>query len=143
MDGLTFLKELRADPALRDSIVFVLTTSDADQDKVAAYDSNVAGYMLKSRVGDMFINLLDVLEPYWLYLEFPPPVEGRRPKIASVHPAESLSLLVVDDNEVDAELVARAAPQGYRIAEARSGNECRAMFPALRPDCVLLDYRLP
>lgn len=143
MDGLTFLKELRADPDLRDSIVFVLTTSDADRDKVAAYDANVAGYMLKSRVGEMFVNLIELLEPYWRYIEFPP---GHRPSWASsaeTPVVESFDLLVVDDNDVDIELVRRCAPKTYRITEAHSGAECRALLDALQPDCVLLDYRLP
>jgi len=72
MDGIAFLKELRADPKLSDSVVFVLTTSNADQDKVAAYDANVAGYMLKSKVGEQFVHLLDLLDPFWRLVEFPP-----------------------------------------------------------------------
>ncbi|NND99145.1 MAG: response regulator, partial [Pirellulaceae bacterium] len=59
MGGLEFLGELRADERLRDSIVFVLTTSDADQDKIAAYEKNVAGYIVKARAGDDFLKLLN------------------------------------------------------------------------------------
>src|SRR5262245_50977634 len=43
MNGIEFLKSLRSDPALRSSIVFVLTTSNDDRDRVAAYELNVAG----------------------------------------------------------------------------------------------------
>src|SRR5689334_20680533 len=45
MNGVEFLQHLRADPKLHDSIVFVLTTSKSEEDKVAAYDLNVAGYI--------------------------------------------------------------------------------------------------
>ncbi len=41
MDGITFLQKLRQEPKLHDSIVFVLTTSDDDRDKVAAYDQHM------------------------------------------------------------------------------------------------------
>jgi CheY-like chemotaxis protein len=46
MDGIEFLNELRKDEDLRKSIVFVMTTSDADEDKVKAYNLGVAGYIL-------------------------------------------------------------------------------------------------
>ena len=46
MDGLEFLAELRGDPKLRDSIVFVLTTSDLEKDRTESYNYNVAGYIL-------------------------------------------------------------------------------------------------
>ena len=55
MDGITFLQTLRQDPSLHDSLVFVLTTSNDDRDKTAAYDQHVAGYVLKTRAGGDFL----------------------------------------------------------------------------------------
>ncbi|MCB0638512.1 MAG: response regulator [Lewinella sp.] len=72
MGGIEFLKELRADEALTKSIVFVLTTSDADIDRCAAYKQHIAGYLLKSDAGTDFRNVIEVLEPYWCYVAFPP-----------------------------------------------------------------------
>ena len=72
MNGLEFLETLRQDPDLRSSVVFVLTTSNRDEDKVAAYDNYVAGYLLKSRAGADFVNLIGMLEAYWRIVEFPP-----------------------------------------------------------------------
>jgi CheY-like chemotaxis protein len=71
MNGLEFLEELRQDEALQDSIVFVLTTSDSDRDRVAAYRKNIAGYVLKSNVGDQFIQLLSMLDSYWNVVVLP------------------------------------------------------------------------
>ena len=71
MNGLEFLTELRADPELRRSVVFVLTTSNNDEDKVAAYDAQVAGYLLKSRAGEDFVNVINMLDAYWRVVEFP------------------------------------------------------------------------
>lgn len=76
MNGLEFLKILRQDPELRSSIVFVLTTSDSDRDKLAAYQEQVAGYLLKQRSGTNFAELVRMLESYWQVVEFPP--EGRK-----------------------------------------------------------------
>ena len=72
MNGLEFLTELRADPDIGDSIVFVLTTSDLDEDKVAAYGHRVAGYTVKSKVGGSFLALVTMVDAYWRIIEFPP-----------------------------------------------------------------------
>lgn len=72
MNGVEFLDALRADPALRDTIVFVLTTSSSDEDKVASYNHNVAGYIVKSEVGEGFVRLISLLDHFWRIVEFPP-----------------------------------------------------------------------
>ena len=71
LNGIEFLEEIRKDGELRDSIVFVLTTSDLDRDKVAAYEKNVAGYLVKSRIGDASIGIVTLLEHYRRLVEFP------------------------------------------------------------------------
>ncbi|MCX6046756.1 MAG: response regulator [Chloroflexi bacterium] len=71
MNGVEFLQELRQDMALKHSIVFVITTSSRDEDVVAAYNEQIAGYILKSRVGEDFINLITMLDMYWRIVEFP------------------------------------------------------------------------
>lgn len=76
MNGLEFLEALRKDCLLKRSIVFILTTSNRDEDKMAAYDNQIAGYLLKSRVGDDFVNMISLLESYWDIVEFPP--EGNK-----------------------------------------------------------------
>ena len=72
MNGLEFLEALRADPALHRTVVFVLTTSDRDEDKVAAYEHHVAGYILKSRAGEDFLEVVRLLKVYWRLVELPP-----------------------------------------------------------------------
>ena len=72
MNGIEFLTALRQDPELKNSIVFVLTTSDDERDRWAAYEKNIAGYLLKSQAGRDFSNVIDMLDLYWRYVEFPP-----------------------------------------------------------------------
>ncbi len=72
MNGIEFLKALRKDPLLKTSIVFVLTTSDAEKDRWAAYEQNIAGYLLKSQAGKDFVHVINMLDHYWRYVEFPP-----------------------------------------------------------------------
>ncbi len=58
MGGLEFLDKLRADPEHEKAVVFVLTTSDAPEDRAAAYEHRVAGYIVKDRMGDDLLDLL-------------------------------------------------------------------------------------
>lgn len=71
MGGLEFIRELRDDPALANSVVFVLTTSKSDEDLAAAYRSHVAGYIVKSEIGDSFGGLVRMLDAYWQIVELP------------------------------------------------------------------------
>ena len=71
MNGIEFLTELRADPALKSLSVIVLTTSNEERDKVAAYDLNVAGYILKPVETDDLIKAIGTLKLYWSLNEMP------------------------------------------------------------------------
>lgn len=72
MGGIEFLRELRADPRLRSTVVFVLTTSAAEEDRVRAYELNVAGYVLKHSPAHSFMEAIQMLEHYWRIVELPP-----------------------------------------------------------------------
>ena len=71
MGGIEFLDELRADPLLRHHVVFVLTTSKADEDKFAAYERHVAGYLVKSEAGRDLMNHLPLLQQYLITVHLP------------------------------------------------------------------------
>jgi CheY-like chemotaxis protein len=71
MDGIEFLRELRADPALRSTTVVVLTTSNEDRDRIHAYELNVAGYILKPVTFVSFVESMTMLNKYWTLMEFP------------------------------------------------------------------------
>ncbi len=72
MNGIEFLQTLRKDPDLSSSIVFILTTSNRDEDKMATYREHIAGYLLKSRAGADFLQLIEMLDAYWRVVELPP-----------------------------------------------------------------------
>ena len=71
VDGFEFLEQMRADPALHDEVVFVLTTSDADTDRTRAYHENIAGYMVKAAVGPQFALLAQLLVSYHAAVRLP------------------------------------------------------------------------
>ena len=71
MGGIEFLEVLRSDPSLHRMVVFVMTTSAAEEDRTQAYDKNVAGYILKQRAGQDFLELIGMLQLYWRVIQFP------------------------------------------------------------------------
>ncbi len=71
MDGFEFLEEVCNDTALHRLVIFVLSTSDAPSDVVNAYDSNIAGYIVKDNLGDSFVKALDMIDCFAKVIEFP------------------------------------------------------------------------
>jgi CheY-like chemotaxis protein len=71
MGGIEFLAELRRDPSLCRILVFVMTTSAAEEDRQRAYDKNVAGYLLKQGSGQRFLESIRMLRLFWQTIEFP------------------------------------------------------------------------
>ena len=71
MDGIEFLRALRADPELGLTPVVVLTTSDDERDRVNAYNLNVAGYILKPVTFVSFVEAMATLNKYWTLVELP------------------------------------------------------------------------
>jgi len=71
MNGFEFMQEVRADRELSESVIFVLTTSDNEQDRARAYAKNIAGYMVKSAVGPQFAKLASLLDSYRAAVKLP------------------------------------------------------------------------
>jgi len=71
MGGIEFLDELRGDPELNQTLVFIMTTSEDEQDRFRAYDRHVAGYMLKHSPARTFIAAISLLDHYWRVIELP------------------------------------------------------------------------
>jgi CheY-like chemotaxis protein len=71
MNGIEFLRELRADPQLGSTTVVVLTTSNDERDRVDAYNLNVAGYILKPVTFQNFCDAMATLNKYWSLVELP------------------------------------------------------------------------
>ncbi|MEW4565608.1 response regulator [Bremerella sp. JC770] len=71
MNGIEFLEAIRKDADLCKSVVFVLTTSNAEKDKLAAYSHSVAGYITKANAGVEFRDLIEMLGNYSQINEFP------------------------------------------------------------------------
>ena len=77
LNGLEFLDVLRQDPDLRRSTVFILTQSTRQEDIEAAYDRQVAGYLVKSNLGENYSLLPHLLVTYCSLVAFHPRTVSR------------------------------------------------------------------
>jgi len=71
MSGIQLIQAIREDTELNHTIAFILTTSKREEDKMDAYDLNVAGYIVKATAGQDFLNLVNLVDCYWRIVEIP------------------------------------------------------------------------
>jgi CheY-like chemotaxis protein len=71
MNGIEFLRELRADPALQQASVVMMTTSNEERDRIEAFKLNVAGYLLKPVTFQQFAEVMSTINKYWALMEMP------------------------------------------------------------------------
>lgn len=83
LNGLELLERIREDAELHDSIVFMLTTSNDEEDRIRAFDLNVAGYMLKSDIGQSFVKAVELIDNYWRVMELPGGMPAQLPAAAA------------------------------------------------------------
>lgn len=65
LDGREALEEIKADPALRQIPVVILTTSAEEEDIVASYDVGVAGYVTKPVTFSELVEVMRGIGDYW------------------------------------------------------------------------------
>jgi CheY-like chemotaxis protein len=73
MSGREVLEQIKEDPELRTIPVVVLTTSQAEQDIVKAYELNANCYVTKPVDLDQFITVVKSIEDFWLTIVRLPP----------------------------------------------------------------------
>ncbi|MGI0492091.1 response regulator [Alkalinema pantanalense CENA528] len=64
-DGREALKEIKADPELRQIPIVVLTTSKAEEDILRTYDLGVSSFIAKPVVFESMVQIMKMLGTYW------------------------------------------------------------------------------
>ncbi|NJL23389.1 MAG: response regulator [Leptolyngbyaceae cyanobacterium SM1_3_5] len=72
-DGREVLEEIKTDPHLRRIPIVILTTSEAEEDIVKAYDLHANCYITKPIDLDQFIQVVKLIEQFWLTIVKLPP----------------------------------------------------------------------
>jgi len=73
LSGLEVLKAIRDDERTRYLAVVVLTSSNEDRDRIAAYERHANSYVRKPVDFEQFVTASRELGLYWMVLNLPPP----------------------------------------------------------------------
>lgn len=73
MDGREVLAAMKQDPVLRVIPVVILTTSQAEEDVLRAYNLNANCYVTKPVDFDQFMRIVRAIEDFWLNVVTLPP----------------------------------------------------------------------
>ena len=71
MNGIEFMRIVKADEALQRIPIVVLTTSNSDQDISKSFELGAAGYMLKSVDYKKFVEIIKTIDLYWTLSRLP------------------------------------------------------------------------
>jgi CheY-like chemotaxis protein len=71
LDGLSVLKQIRGDKALRRLPVIILTTSKAEEDRFKSYDLGANAYIVKPVGFDNFSQAVRMINLFWQLVELP------------------------------------------------------------------------
>ena len=141
MNGIELLEAIRSDPELKDSLVFVMTTSRTDRDKIQGVRIQRRGLPRQGRPQTQLARIGDHARAL---------LEGRRVPLGGARSilrvTQPLALLLVEDDEVDRMAVVRALRRselGATVESAPDGARAFAMLESGAFDAILLDYRLP
>ncbi len=72
-NGSEVLMEVKSDPDLKTIPVVILTTSDAEQDVLKAYQFNANCYITKPVEFDRFVKVVQTIDEFWLSIVQLPP----------------------------------------------------------------------
>ncbi|MFT4579749.1 MAG: CheY-like chemotaxis protein [Nitrospinales bacterium] len=72
MGGFEVLDKIRNNHKFRSMVVFILSTSNNPDEIKRAYCKNVAGYLVKGEMGNMYEKLRELLETYSDTVALPP-----------------------------------------------------------------------
>jgi signal transduction histidine kinase/CheY-like chemotaxis protein len=150
MDGATLAREIKADPAIRDTVL-VMLTSVGCWDAVRHTESASIDACLSKPVRQS--QLLNTLATAWFKKQHVAPTGPARPasRIAEMKSALAgrsggwpIRVLVAEDNVVNQKVAVRMLERlGLRADVAANGREAMRMFELLPYDLVFMDCQMP
>lgn len=147
LDGREVLAELKSDSVLKQIPVVILTTSDAHEDVVKAYEHYANSFITKPFTFREFEKALLTLGQYWGEVVTLPP-RRLAPSRTSSPPgvSEGLKVLLVEDERADVLIVKGALTRSLPEAELTSVEtvaEAEEQLAEAHFDVLLTDLTLP
>jgi two-component system, sensor histidine kinase and response regulator len=139
MSGLEVIQRIRMHPALRDTTIFVLTSSDQSSSVARSRQLGVDTYMIKPVKP---AELLSVISRKLGTPSSQPTVTA--PTGPTLAEGRHLSILVAEDNAVNQKLtVAMLERMGHSAIVAANGEEAVAKWNEGGVDLILMDVQMP
>jgi signal transduction histidine kinase/DNA-binding response OmpR family regulator len=139
MDGAAVAAEIRADPALKDMVVILLTSAGHSEHPVPGIDVELVKPVRPSLLFDVLHSLLATKPAHanrHVMEEGPTPADQASHRWARV--------LVVEDNIANLKVAVRMVEKlGYRADVAANGVEAVKVLGDVRYDAVLMDCHMP
>jgi signal transduction histidine kinase/CheY-like chemotaxis protein len=139
MDGAAVAAEIRADPAMKDMVVILLTSAGRSERPVPGIDMELVKPVRPSLLFDVLHSLLAAKPQHanrQVLDEGPTPTEKASRRWARV--------LVVEDNVANLKVAVRMVEKlGYRADVAANGIEAVRVLGEVRYDAVLMDCHMP
>lgn len=134
-DGISVIRRIRLDAALRSTPCLLLTGADDASVEIRALDSGADAFVRKQEdVSVVLAKLTAVLRSA--------ATRTADHVAASLH--EPKRILTVDDSETYLQAAADSLRvEGYEVVPARSGEEALELLAVQSVDCVLLDLMMP
>ncbi|NDE99719.1 MAG: response regulator [Verrucomicrobia bacterium] len=76
VDGLSVLRQMKADPELRTIPVVILTSSREESDLAQSYQAGVNAYVVKPVDFQQYLEAVQQLGRFWAHINEPPPVRA-------------------------------------------------------------------
>ena len=138
MDGRAVAAEIRADEALRNVVVILLTSAGRSEVPVPGVDAELVKPVRPSQLFDVLHTLVSERSARSLRspakLELGPPDPSR----------QWIRVLVVEDNAANLKVAVRMLERlGYRAEVASNGAEAVSMLEHMQYDAVLMDCQMP
>jgi two-component system NtrC family sensor kinase len=133
MDGVTVIRRIRLDPALRGMACVLLTGEDVGGAELEALDAGADAFVRKEQNTDVVLARLAAV------------LRRASRTTGEIHARPTpRRILVVDDSETYLQEVARTLrSDSYDVVMARSGEEAIEILAKQAVDCVLLDVVMP
>ena len=77
VDGLSLLRQMKADPALRTIPVVMLTSSREESDLAQSYQAGANAYVVKPVDFQQYLNAVKQLGEFWAHINEPPPARAQ------------------------------------------------------------------
>ncbi len=132
IDGLTVIRRLRQDRAMRLTACLLLTASDAPDEELRALEAGADGFLRKDHELSLAVARVDGLVRGWLA------AAGGEPDAASLLGPKRI-LVIDEDPAWPARLGERLRDDGCETIAARSGAEALELLAVQPVDAILLD----